>query len=356
MSTPPLDTSIRISRPLRVFAWLSFLAEVIIIATGGAVRLTGSGLGCSEWPMCTPESLVPRFEIEGVHGAIEFGNRLMTGVVGILAIAVLLLVLHAVGGRRAVRRVLWYALGGVAAAVLTYFLADATGLPAFVSASVALLVATVIATVHTVRAEPARRDLTLLASLTVNGVVAQGLVGGITVLTGLNPFIVGFHYTASLVLVCVTAAFIVRMHEPAGAREAAVPRWFAILVHVTGLPLAATIVFGVLTTGSGPHSGDADVVREGFDASVMAHLHSWPGYILAALVVTLTVLAVAGQLRPWRWLLAFTGVILVQIFVGVWQAREGLPELLVGIHMVLAALSAAAYTVIVLRLKRPREG
>ncbi|MEE2815073.1 MAG: COX15/CtaA family protein, partial [Actinomycetota bacterium] len=76
-----------IGRRLRVFAWLSFLAEVIIIGTGGAVRLTGSGLGCSEWPLCTPESLVPILEVQGLHGAIEFGNRVMTGVVGLLALA-----------------------------------------------------------------------------------------------------------------------------------------------------------------------------------------------------------------------------------------------------------------------------
>ncbi len=351
-STLATGTTTRISRPLRVFAWLSFLAETIIIATGGAVRLTGSGLGCSEWPMCTPESLVPT-EAQGYHGIIEFGNRTMTGVVGGLALIVLLLLLHSAGGRRAVARVLWYALGGIAAAVATYAVALPLGLPAFVSASVTLLMVVVIAAVHTVRAIPARRDLTLLASLTLVGVVAQGLVGGITVLTGLNAFIVGFHYSASLILVCITAAFLVRMYEPEGARERVVPGWFAILTHAAGLPLAVTIVFGVLTTGSGPHSGDAEVVRTGFDATVVAHIHSWPGYILAGLVVLLSAVAVAQQLRPWRWLLALGAAILVQVLVGVWQAREGLPELLVGIHMVLAALAAAAYTVVVLRLRRP---
>src|SRR5690606_28352167 len=72
----------RIDRRIRVFAWLSFLAEVTIIGTGGAVRLTGSGLGCPTWPTCTPDSLVPTPEM-GIHGLIEFGNRTMTGVVGI---------------------------------------------------------------------------------------------------------------------------------------------------------------------------------------------------------------------------------------------------------------------------------
>src|SRR5690606_20904552 len=106
------------------------------------------------------------------------------------------------------------------------------------------------------------------------------------------------------------------------------------LAHLTGVTLAATIFFGVLTTGSGPHSGDADVVREGFDATVLAHVHSWPGYILAALVVGLAAASWMLRLEPRRWLLVLAVAVAVQIVVGVWQAREGLPEILVGIHMV----------------------
>ncbi|MDA4895847.1 COX15/CtaA family protein, partial [Streptomyces sp. MS2A] len=340
------------ARPLRVFAWLSFLAEVIIIGTGGAVRLSGSGLGCSEWPMCTPDSLVPTPE-QGYHGIIEFGNRTMTGVVGLLALAVLLLLLHAVGGRRAVRSTLWFAGGGIVAALIAYGIGTAAGLPGFMFLNATLLLAVVVAAVFSLRANGTRRDLTALAWLTVIGIIAQAFVGGITVVTGLNPFIVGFHYASSLVLVCITAAFLVRMREPAGPRERVVPSWFAALTHVTGLVLAVTIVVGVLTTGSGPHSGDADIVRRGFDASVMAHVHSWPGYVLAAFVLLLAVIAGVRRLRPRAWLLALIVAIGVQVAVGVIQARTGLPEVLVGTHMVLAALSAAAYTVVVLRLKRP---
>ncbi|MBO0979215.1 heme A synthase [Microbacterium sp. SD291] len=287
----PADVDARV----RVAAWLSFIAETVIIGTGGAVRLTGSGLGCSEWPLCTPESLVPTPE-QGLHGVIEFGNRTMTGVVGLLALAVVLFVL---------------------------------------------------------RYRAQRRDLWVLSLVVLGGVVAQAVVGGITVLTGLNPFIVGFHYTVSLLLVCVSAAFLVRMHAVAGPREKAVPVWFAIMTHITGLALAVTILFGVLTTGSGPHSGDAAVLRRGFDATVLAHVHSWPGYTLAALVAVLTVSAWVLRLEPRKWLFVLVVAIAVQVGVGVWQAREGLPEILVGIHMVLAALSAAAYTVVVLHLKRP---
>ncbi|MFT4218944.1 MAG: COX15/CtaA family protein [Microbacterium sp.] len=285
----------RVDGRVRFFGWLSLIVETTIIATGGAVRLTGSGLGCPTWPTCTPESLVPTPEM-GLHGFIEFGNRTMSGVVGIVALIVLVLV--------------W-------------------------------------------RIRRERRDLFALALVVPVGVVAQAVVGGVTVLTGLNPFIVGFHYVVSLLLVCTCAVFLVRAYAQPLARVSVVPRWFAILGHVTGLALAVTIAFGVLTTSSGPHSGDAAVVRDGFDASVLAHVHSWPGYALVALLGAATVAAWALRLRPRRWLTAALAVVAVQIGVGVWQAREGLPEMLVGIHMVLAALSAAAYTVATMRMKQP---
>ncbi|MCR2792538.1 COX15/CtaA family protein [Microbacterium sp. zg.Y625] len=285
----------RVDRRVRVFAWLSFLAEVLIIATGGAVRLTGSGLGCPTWPTCTPDSLVNTPEM-GIHGVIEFGNRTLTGLVGILALIVVVLV--------------WR-----------------------------------------MRAE--RRDLFALSLVVLGGVVAQAVVGGITVLTGLNPFIVGFHYVASLVLVCVCAAFLVRMHAAPGSRALAVPRWYAITTHVTTLALALTIVFGVLTTGAGPHSGDADAGRNGFNAELLEHVHAWPGYALFALVLLLTAVAWSRRLPTRAWVTALLGVVLVQIAVGLYQARNGLPELAVGVHMVLAALAAATMTVVVLRLKAP---
>lgn len=340
-------------RALRISAWLSFLAQTIIIGTGGAVRLTGSGLGCSEWPLCTPESLVPIYADQGIHGLIEFGNRIMTGVVGIIALAVLLLVLARVGGRGLVFSALRFAASGIVAAGIVFGLVSLFSLPATPFAMAALLVTVIAAMVRSVRLSSERRDLVVLAWIVLVGVVAQALVGGITVLTGLNPFIVGFHYVSSLLLVCVTAAFLVRLYAAVGPRVSAVPTWFSILSHVTGLALAVTILFGVLTTGSGPHSGDADVFRYGFDATILAHVHSWPGYILAALVAALTISAWALRLEPRKWLLVLVLAIVVQVGVGIWQAREGLPPLLVGIHMVLASLSAATYTVVVLHLKKP---
>ena len=280
---------------IRLFAWLSFIAQTTIIATGGAVRLTGSGLGCPTWPTCTADSLVPTDELS-YHSLIEFGNRLMTGLVGIIALVLFVLV--------------W-------------------------------------------RIRAQRRDLFTLAFIVGAGIVAQAIVGGITVWTGLNPFIVGFHYVSSLVLVCVCAAFLVRMDAPSGPRELAVPSWYAGLTHATTAVLALTIVFGVLTTGSGPHSGDADAGRNGIDSELLQHVHAWPGYALLALTLVLLIAAWRLRLPTLRALVVLLAVELVQVAVGLYQARTGLPPLAVGVHMVLAALTAAAMTVVVLRLKRP---
>jgi len=285
----------RVDTRIRVFAWISFAVQTIIIATGGAVRLTGSGLGCPTWPTCTPDSLVPTEELS-YHSLIEFGNRMMTGVVGIVALVLFVLV--------------W-------------------------------------------RIRRERRDLFVLAFIVGAGVVAQAIVGGITVWTGLNPFIVGFHYVSSLLLVCVCAAFIVRMDATPGPRELAVPGWYAGLTHATTGVLALTIVFGILTTGAGPHSGDAAAGRNGFEAELLEHVHAWPGYALLALTVALLIGAWRLRLPTLRWTVVLLAAELVQIAVGLYQARNGLPPLAVGVHMVLAALTAATMTVVVLRLKRP---
>ncbi|MFT4234643.1 MAG: COX15/CtaA family protein [Microbacterium sp.] len=339
-------------RALIVLAWLAFISEVIIVGTGGAVRLTDSGLGCSQWPLCTPESLVPTRAL-GIHGFIEFGNRTMTGVLSVLALAVLFVTLGSFNGRRAVRTALIFATGSVVAAALVFAIVKLAGGEAFPFAVLALLVVVIAAAIVSSRQAAVRRDLVILAWIAFIGIVAQAFVGGIIVITGLNPFIVGFHYVSSLLLVCLTAVFLVRSYEPVGPRERAVPTWFLILTHVTSLVLTVTIFFGVLTTGNGPHSGDANVKRNGFDASVLAHIHSLPGYALFTLVLLLLVAAWAKRLRPRKWLTAQLALLLVQIAVGVWQARNGLPPLLVGVHMVLAVLSAACFTVVVLRLKRP---
>lgn len=290
----------RVGSALRVLAWLNFVGNVLIIATGGAVRLTGSGLGCPTWPLCTPDSLVPTPALvdESIHSLIEYGNRMMSPLLGILALVMLILV--------------W-------------------------------------------RVRAQRRDLFMLAWIVMAGIIAQAVVGGITVLTGLNPFIVGFHYIASLVLVCVTAAIIVRLDATPGPRALVVPRWYVVTTHVATLALAVSVFFGVLTTGAGPHSGDPSVGRSGFDATVLEHVHAWPGYALLALTVVLAAVAWVRRLPVRGWVTLLLAAELVQVAVGLYQARNGLPEILVGIHMVLAALTAATMTVVVMRLKAPRN-
>ncbi|MBP1325238.1 cytochrome c oxidase assembly protein subunit 15 [Leucobacter exalbidus] len=283
------------SRWLRFSAWASFVLNTLIIATGGAVRLTGSGLGCPDWPLCAPGSLVPTDELS-YHSLIEFGNRTISGP--LLVFAILTLVLS------------WKVRGQ-------------------------------------------RRDLSVLALIVFGLVALQAFVGGVIVWMHLNANLVAFHYVVSLGLVCLTAAFIARMNEAPGARERVVPKPFAIVTHVTTLAMALTVLVGVLTTASGPHSGDSTIQRDGIDAVLMSHIHSWPGYTALALTVVLLVWAVVQKLRPLPWLVALLAVLVVQILVGVYQARNGLPPLAVGVHMVLASLTAAAMTIAVLRLKRP---
>jgi len=355
-SVAPVSTGIvdgQPSRWLRIFAWVSFIANVVIIGTGGAVRLTGSGLGCSEWPLCTPESLVPTAEL-GIHGLIEFGNRTMTGVLVLAALAVLFTLLGAVGGRPAVMNATGYAIYAVVAGAIFFAAAALVGLPGFSFFNAILLTVVGIAAVRSLHITNARRDLVLLAWIALIGVVMQAFVGGITVLTKLNPAIVGFHYVSSLLLACITAAFIVRMNAPSTARELQVPKPYAILTHITTFAMAVLIFVGVLTTAAGPHSGDANIERNGFDASLLAHLHSWPGYVTFALVLALVIWAAVKRLPPLKWAVVLLVLLIVQILVGIYQARNGLPPFFVGVHMVLATLAASAMTVMVLKLKRLR--
>ena len=285
-----------VNRAIRVLAWLSFITEVAIVGTGGAVRVTDSGLGCPTWPTCTPESLIPTGEM-GIHGAIEFGNRMMTGVVGIIAVITLILV--------------W-------------------------------------------RMRRQRRDLFALSLALVLGVLAQALVGGVTVLTGLNPVIVGFHFTASLIMVSLAAVLLHRVHTAPGERQLIVPKWFARITYTTSLVVAVTVAVGVLTTAVGPHSGDSDVVRSGVNAELLAHFHAWPGYATLLLTVVLLVAAAVRRLPVFGWIRVLLAIEIAQVLVGLVQANTGLPPLLVGTHMVLACLLAAAMTMVVLRCRGPR--
>lgn len=286
-----------VDRRVVIAAWATLVVQIGIVGTGGLVRLTGSGLGCPTWPQCTDDSLVPTPEM-GVHGLIEFGNRTLTFVLVVVAIVTFLLV---------------------------------------------------------VRMRHARRDLFWLALSIGLYVPLQAVIGGITVLTNLNPYVVGLHFFASVVLVALSAVLVVRVYAAPGPRERAVPLWYAITAHATSLAVLVTVVVGILVTGSGPHAGDGGASRNGLSPELMQHVHSWPAYATLALTLVLLVGSwrTPPALRQRLWVGLLLAVELLQIAVGLWQARLGLPIVLVNIHMVLAVTLIAAMTVVVMHLKSP---
>jgi cytochrome c oxidase assembly protein subunit 15 len=287
-----------VSRPrsILVVAWATLVTQILIVGTGGAVRLTGSGLGCPTWPLCTDASLVATPEM-GIHGAIEFGNRLLSIIVGIVALALVVLLI--------------------------------------------------------VRLR--RRYLLVPAILVLALTVLQGAIGGRAVLGKLDPSTVGVHFVVSAALVALSTVVVVRvMRGPRGDRV--VPRWYAALLHATSGVVALTVVVGVLTTGSGPHAGDTVSARNGLDTELLQHVHAWPAYLTFALTLALVVLAFRLRLAPRSFVLGMLGVEVVQIGVGLLQANTGLPPLLVGIHMVLAVVLISVTTAAVLSARGTAAG
>lgn len=292
----PLDVLMptAVTAYVRTMAWISLAVQIGIVATGGLVRLTGSGLGCPTWPRCTPDSYVATPEM-GVHGVIEFGNRLLTFV--LVAVAVLM------------------------------FLA-------------------------VVRQRATRRDLFWLSFAVAMYVPAQAIIGGVTVLTNLNPYVVGLHYFASVPLVGVAAALVVRAYASPGPRALAVPAWYAGVAHLMTAMLVVVVIIGVLTTGAGPHAGDAGAARNGLDVELMYHLHAWPAYALFAL--SLVLLLAARGLPTARWAALLVVLEVLQIGIGIWQARTHVEHIwMVNVHMVLAVALVAAAVALVMHLKRP---
>lgn len=285
-----------VDRRVRVAAWVTFAVQTLIVVTGGAVRLTASGLGCPTWPKCTPESLVNTSEM-GIHGVIEFGNRLLTFVLVIVAIAAFVLIL---------------------------------------------------------RMRKQRRDLFWLTLVIGLGIPAQAVIGGISVLTQLNPYVVGFHFVVSIGLVVLSTMLVFRVYRGNAPREWAVSRLLIGATWLMAVFQGITIMVGILTTGSGPHAGDAAAPRNGLDSELLQHIHSYPAYIavgLAALVLVLTIAQNNKALRSA--VVVLLAINAAQIVVGITQSRLGLPELLVGTHMLLACLVTAAVTLVLLNLRRP---
>ena len=282
---------------LRVYAWASLASQILIVVTGGLVRLTGSGLGCPTWPKCTDESFVSVPEM-GIHGLIEFGNRLLTFVLVIIA-------------------------------GLTFIVIRRTS-------------------------KSLRYGLTWPAVLLVLGIVAQALLGGVTVLTGLNSWVVGAHFLVSGILISIASVLVWRVylpkHDPI-SYKAVLLAWPLLFVGWV------TVIVGVVVTGAGPHAGDSATPRNGFDLETWQHYHSWPAYLMTALTLVALVLVLrslpANRLQnpAVRSLVLLLIVAILQAVLGVIQANTGVPALLAGVHMLGASLIISLLTFQLLALR-----
>lgn len=283
---------VRVDNTIRRLALLSLIGQTVLVVTGGAVRLTSSGLGCPTWPRCTSDSLVNTPEM-GIHGFIEFGNRLLT-----------------------------FALAAVAALMLVYL--------------------------WNLRRE--RRDLFLLALGLLASIPAQAVIGGITVLTRLNPWVVGLHFLVSMALVVFATLLVNRAYGRTGRfmtrTHAALPGAAQPIMTAVAIFSAVAVMLGVVVTGAGPHAGDADAPRNNLDWDLLSHIHAVPAYLIMAgtLVAVFIVFRdrIHGAFRTAVFLLL--GVTIVQAGIGFTQYYNGIPALLVGAHMLGAALLMSAAT------------
>ncbi|MER7518791.1 COX15/CtaA family protein [Streptomyces sp. NPDC126499] len=278
-------------RTLRRAALSAVVMSVLIIVTGGAVRLTGSGLGCDTWPKCTDDSLIATSE-QGIHGAIEFGNRM-----------------------------------------LTYVLSAAVGWAIIAARSV----------------KPRRRGLTRLGWGQFWIVMSNAVLGGITVWMGLNPWTVAGHFLAANALLTVAVITWHRTGEGDTPPRPRVPRPVSKLSWAIVVVSALLIVLGTTVTGAGKHAGDSsDVPRMPWDWTAAAHLHAIAAWVVCALALAMwLVLRVVDAPDDTRARARDLLIVLVaQGAVGYVQYFTGVPELLVGAHM----LGSSLMWIAVLRL------
>jgi len=283
---------------LRRVLLVNLILEIGIVVTGGLVRLTGSGLGCPTWPQCVPGSFIPvPHQEQGFHKLIEFGNRTLTSVVGIAALLVIVAIWRWAPNRRALRRI---------------------------------------------------------SVLPLLGVLLQAVLGGITVLAGLNPALVAAHFLASMVLVSLSTYLLYRVGEGDDVPVALVRPEIRSAAWVTAGLGAVILILGTVVTGSGPHSGDAATPRFGFDPRTISWLHADTVMLFAGLVVAvlLAVHLTASDPRPRKVWHAVLGVTVLQGLIGYAQYFTGLPEVLVLVHMLGASLLTVSLTYGVLSLRR----
>ena len=326
---------------LRLYVWLSLATQILIVVTGGLVRLTGSGLGCPTWPKCTDDSLVSTSEM-GIHGVIEFGNRLLTFVLLVVALLTFATIIRRLDDRAMLLRIVYAFFGFVAMFVVGLVLAvrslDSLSISVLAAASVgALATATGFAVVAR-RRDP--RGLTLPSFGLGFGIILQAVVGGITVLTELNSWIVGLHFLISSVLIALASLLVFRALPKDSQVVSGVSRALAFPTVLAG---AVTIVVGVLVTGAGPHAGDALTPRNGLDLEIWQHYHSYPGYFMLGLIglqlyfqTRATGFSISNLATRTLTILLATSI--AQALVGVAQARLGVPEFLVALHMLGAAV------------------
>jgi cytochrome c oxidase assembly protein subunit 15 len=253
----------RAARALTPLTLALLISQAAIVVTGGAVRLTGSGLGCPTWPECTPGSYFPvENQVEGTfHSWIEFGNRLLTFVLVIFALATLIAVLRS-----------------------------------------------------------GRKDLRLLAAGQFLGIFGQGILGGITVLTDLNPITVAAHFLLSIVLIAAATSLHSRRKGP------------AVKTQVSGPLHTFVIVLGTVVTAAGPHAGDKDIPRLDVAIGDVARMHSLSVIILMLFTVAYYIRKDISALTKRR-IQIFFGISLAQGALGYIQYFLGVPELLVGLHI-----------------------
>ncbi|MBZ6131721.1 MULTISPECIES: COX15/CtaA family protein [Streptomyces] len=288
-------------RTVQRAAFVALAMAVVIVVTGGAVRLTGSGLGCPTWPKCTDDSLTSTSEM-GLHGVIEFGNRM-----------------------------------------LTYVLCAAVGWAIIAARS----------------QKPYRRSLTLLGWTQFWVVMGNAVLGGVVVLVGLNPYTVAAHFLLSTALIAVATVMWQRTREGDAAPRPLVGKAVQQLVWALTAVSVVLIAVGTVVTGAGPHAGDSsDVPRMPVDWEMVSKAHA----VLAWIVVTLTfalwfvLKAVDAPKGPSARTRDLFLVLLAQGAVGYVQYFTDLPEILVGLHMLGSCLVWIAVLRVLLALReRPEE-
>ncbi len=280
-------------RTQRLVAMAVLISQALISVTGSIVRVTASGLGCPTWPQCFPGSFtpVPRAEVPVVHQAVEFGNRLITFLV-------------------------------------------------VITAALAVLVVT--------RAHR-RREVLIYAWLMPASTVAQAVIGGITVRTGLLWWTVAVHLLVSMAMVWLAALFYIKVGEPDdGVITAVVPKPLRQLTFASALALAATLVTGSLVTGAGPHAGDKSpqrvVPRLEIEVVTLVHAHATLLVCYLSLLVGLGagLSAVAAPRQVLRRLAVVVGLVIVQGLIGEIQFHTGVPPVLVALHVAGATACTAA--------------